>query len=170
LTIVRTIAVRCCLIAAVALGASALCGAQDESLAELARRAKEKKQKAGAKVYTDDDLRGGGPRPSPGPSPSATPDAARDPDASDQDREAQQRKELEEKWRVRFYAAREKIADAELRCWHNVIRAETGPAGFIVPMVVREFQESEELRNRRQEFADLEEELRRAGLPPGWAR
>lgn len=171
-SMVRATVFRSCLVAAVALGAALARPSQDESLAELARQAKEKKQKAGAKVYTDDDLRGGR-RPSPEPSPSATP-AAREGDqganTADLDREAQQRQALEQKWRARFDAARNKIADAERRCWRTVIRAETGPGGLIVPMQVREFEETEEFRNARQALADLEEELRRAGLPPGWSR
>jgi hypothetical protein len=42
--------------------------------------------------------------------------------------------------------------------------------GIPVPMKVREQVETEELKRARQALAGLEEQLRRAGLPPGWAR
>ncbi|HXM94226.1 MAG TPA: hypothetical protein VOA64_08240 [Candidatus Dormibacteraeota bacterium] len=35
---------------------------------------------------------------------------------------------------------------------------------------VREFVETDELRLARKAIDDLEEELRHAGLPPGWGR
>jgi hypothetical protein len=37
-------------------------------------------------------------------------------------------------------------------------------------MKVKEFVESEELRQAKQALANLEEQFRRTGLPPGWAR
>jgi hypothetical protein len=37
-------------------------------------------------------------------------------------------------------------------------------------MKVKEQIETEELKRSRQALADLEEEFRRTGLPPGWAR
>jgi hypothetical protein len=37
-------------------------------------------------------------------------------------------------------------------------------------MKVKEFVESEAFRRAKEALADLEEEFRRTGLPPGWAR
>jgi hypothetical protein len=37
-------------------------------------------------------------------------------------------------------------------------------------MKVREFVESEELRQAKRVLASLEEQFRRTGFPPGWAR
>ena len=37
-------------------------------------------------------------------------------------------------------------------------------------MKVKEQVETEELKQARQALADLNEEFRRTGLPPGWAR
>jgi hypothetical protein len=37
-------------------------------------------------------------------------------------------------------------------------------------MKVKEFVESAEFRRAKAALADLEEEFRRTGLPPGWAR
>jgi hypothetical protein len=42
--------------------------------------------------------------------------------------------------------------------------------GIPVQQEVRRFEETEELRQARAALPALEEELRRAGLPPGWGR
>ena len=42
--------------------------------------------------------------------------------------------------------------------------------GIPVQMKVKEFVESEEFRQAKQALADLEEQFRRTGLPPGWTR
>jgi hypothetical protein len=61
------------------------------------------------------------------------------------------------------------VSEAEERCWQDVIRTEFYN-GIPVQVRVKEFVETEEYRRTRQELADLEEEFRRTGLPPGWAR
>jgi hypothetical protein len=43
-------------------------------------------------------------------------------------------------------------------------------AGIPVQQWVKEFEESEELRQARKALVDLEEEFRKTGLPPGWTR
>jgi hypothetical protein len=159
-------------VAALALGATLVSASPEDSLAELARRAREKRPPAGSKVYTDADLRSARPGApdEPSPRPTDTPPGDQGVDASDLDRERGQRQELERTWRERFDAARGKIQEAEPRAWRTVIRAVTGPGGVIVPMEVREYEETDELRQARRALADLEEELRRAGLPAGWGR
>ena len=107
---------------------------------------------------TDDDSRGEG---------SATPTAPSQPDPLEKER--QERKLLEAEWRVRFANAREQIALAEAACWQEVVRTQFYQ-GLPVQMKVKEFVESEELRRAKKALADLEEEFRRTGLPPGWAR
>jgi hypothetical protein len=37
-------------------------------------------------------------------------------------------------------------------------------------MRVKEFVETEEYRQTKRKLADLQEEFRRTGYPPGWAR
>jgi hypothetical protein len=37
-------------------------------------------------------------------------------------------------------------------------------------MKVKEFVETGEFRQAKRDLADLEEEFRRTGLPPGWGR
>lgn len=83
--------------------------------------------------------------------------------------ERRERRRLETDWRVRFANARERLALAEAASWREVVRTEIYQ-GIPVPMKVREKVETPELVAARQAMADLEEEYRRTGLPPGWAR
>jgi hypothetical protein len=107
----------------------------------------------------------------PGPEGAATPaDAAKSGEPADPlEKERQERKLLEAEWRVRFANAREQLALAEAACWQEVVRTEF-QHGIPVPMKVKEFVETEEFRRAKKALADLEEEFRRTGLPPGWAR
>ncbi len=154
------------LLALVALSLATSLGAQ--SLGELARREKERRKasRAAPKAYTEQDLRRepASPKasPSPSPSPSATPEAVAEYDRLKD-------KNLELQWRERFANARARVATAEAGAW--VTRIETVFVGGIpVQQQVRVFEETEELRQARKALPDLEEELRRAGLPPGWGR
>jgi hypothetical protein len=145
-------------------------------MAEAARLEKQKRSNAAkpAKVYTDADLqakRSSRPDP-PAASPVSpdTPQAEPTPEAAEPaEDEAAERKRLEADWRIRFADARQKIAEAELRCWRSVVRT-VFVAGIPVQQWVKEFEESEELRQARKALVDLEEEFRKTGLPPGWTR
>jgi len=95
------------------------------------------------------------------------------PDAASQDdpleKERQERKLAEAEWRVRFANAREQLAIAETNSWREVVRTEFYQ-GIPVQMKVKEQVETGELKQARQALADLAEQFRRTGLPPGWAR
>jgi len=149
-----------------------------QGLGDAAARARQKRKEqpaAPAKTFTDADLSkdkppadaGGDQAESAAKASPAKPDGAPKPD--DLDREREERKLLQAEWRVRFANAREQVAQAEAACWHEVVRTEYYQ-GIPVQMKVKEFVESEELRQARQALANLEEEFRRTGLPPGWAR
>jgi hypothetical protein len=151
-----------------------------QSLGDLAREEQERRKKQGkpARTFTDSDLAsararnraaGESPTPaSPSPGPPASPAASPSPGASprpDPLRDPQ----VERAWRERFSAARRSIKEAEERAW--VTRFEiVFVSGIPVQQQVRRFEETEELRQARRALEDLEEELRRAGLPPGWGR
>jgi hypothetical protein len=77
---------------------------------------------------------------------------------------------LERAWRARFAEARQRLRDAEDRAWETVVEPVLAPHGVYVPMQVRRKVETPELRQARQALADLEEELRKSGGLPGWAR
>ena len=166
---------------------AASAGAQ--GLGDAAAREREKRKQeakpAPAKVFTDADLanakapegaeKAGEEGATAGDettakkeaTPAGTDGANSTPDALDRERE--ERKLQEAEWRVRFANAREQIALAEAACWREVVRTEFYQ-GIPVQMKVKEFVETEELRRAKRALADLEEQFRRTGLPPGWAR
>jgi len=153
--------------------------AWSQGLGDAAARERQKRQQqtapVPAKVFTEADLAkdkaaakdeavpAEGEAAEPGAEPGA------DPALRELERERQERKLQEAEWRVRFANAREQLALAEAACWHEVVRTEFYQ-GVPVQMKVKEFVESQELRQARQALADLEEQFRRTGLPPGWAR
>jgi hypothetical protein len=104
---------------------------------------------------------------SPGAEGSAVPAGQAAADPSEKERE--ERRRLEAEWRVRFANARERLAVAEANSWREVVRTEFYQ-GIPVAMKIKEQVETEELVQARQALADLEEEFRRTGLPPGWTR
>lgn len=150
-----------------------------QGLGDAAARAKQKRkdQPAPAKVFTDADLsKDKPPADAGGESATADDTAAKpgeakpgEPVNADLDREREERKLQEAEWRVKFANAREQVAQAEAACWHEVVRTEYYQ-GVPVQMKVREFVESEELRQAKRVLASLEEQFRRTGFPPGWAR
>jgi hypothetical protein len=130
-----------------------------------------------ARVFTDDDLPGAPGGETAGEASGdedteAEPLSAEepvDPVREELDRERERRAEQERQWRARFAEARARVEEAEARCWQEVVRTEFYN-GIPVQMKVQEFVESEEFRQAKQALADLREEFRRTGLPPGWAR
>ena len=176
-----------CFVVLLLLSAPALAPAQ--GLGDAAARERQKRQQAPptpAKAFTDADLAKSKP-----PEGEETRDAAEgaagtadagkksetgggvkqgsDPTLDALERERQDRKLQEAEWRVRFANAREELAQAEAACWHEVVRTEFYQ-GIPVQMKVKEFVESEDFRQAKQALGDLEEQFRRTGLPPGWAR
>ena len=154
-----------------------------QSLGDVARREQEKKKQAPASpapTYTETDLKAkrtkskgtvselpatGALRPdaSPEPSTSPPPEASPEPDA-EPDRAAQERE-----WRIRFAQARTRIAEAEARAYEERIEV-VFVSGIPVQQKVRVKVDTKELLDARQALLDLEDELRRAGGLPGWAR
>jgi hypothetical protein len=143
-----------------------------QTLGDAARREQEKKKGTtrapAGRAYGDEDLKvGRGPTAtaSPTPSPSPSRDASPSPPPSPEpDRAA-----LEREWRRRFAEARARIAEEEARAWEDRIEV-VFVSGIPVQQRVRVKVETPQLRTARQAIEDLEEELRRAGLPPGWGR
>ena len=152
-----------------------------QGLGEAAGRERERREakpEDAAKVFTNDDLAT--------PEEAASEDAeavdaeedeapglskvgAADPLRAELDREREDRALQEREWRARFAEARARVREAEARCWREVVRTEFYN-GIPVQMKVQEFVETDEFRQAKQDLADLEEEFRRSGHPPGWAR
>lgn len=146
-----------------------------QSLGDAARREREKKEKKRApagRSYTDEDLKAGRNRPggsvpeveataSPSPAGPVSSEASPSPEPD--------RYVLEREWRRRFAEARARIAEADARAWEERIEV-VFVSGIPVQQRVRVKVETPELRAARQALDDLEEDLRRSGLPPGWGR
>jgi hypothetical protein len=146
---------------------------QAQSLGDAARREKQRRQQApstAARVYTEDDLKATRPAGADGeraavPSPAVSPEPSPSPEAPDPKRDPA----LRLRWRERFAQARARVSEAEAQAW--VTRVEVVFVSSIpVQQQVRRFEETQALRDARQALADLEEEYRRTGLPPGWVR
>jgi hypothetical protein len=162
-------------ILALLLPASGLAQGLGDTAARERQKREEKKTAAPAKVFTNQDLpedsapaRGGEASKTPAdpdPGKGGAEPAPEDP----LDREREERKLQEAEWRVRFANAREQLAIAEAASWQEVVRTEFYN-GIPVQMKVKEQIETEGLKSARKALADLEEEFRRTGLPPGWAR
>lgn len=169
--------------ALVALGASVTV-VEAQSLAEIARReaARRKALKATAKVYTNKDLGPASYRP---PTPVAAPDAAA---AAPPPAEAQTPPEAvkdEQYWRQRVTQARERLARGEilraaLESRINALQTDfvnrDDPAQKAVIAQDRQKAMDEMARTAadidrlKKEITDIQEEARKAGVPPGWVR
>jgi hypothetical protein len=150
--------------------------ASGQSLGDLARREQDRlrsEPKKARRVYTNDDF------PTAAlalPQDSVPP--AQKAEQSAKSAKKEDEAELERKWRRRFAEARVRLREAEARAWQTRIQTVfvgggglmglTAGAAVPVQMLVREFVKTEELRQARKALQDLEDELRRAGLPPGW--
>jgi hypothetical protein len=185
-------------VALVLLGAvPVVVGAQ--SLGEVAKRQEEKKKKATkppSKVYTEEDLKkaresGSGAvtvLPENG-NLEAAPAASSDDDevVSGEGRPAGGRKRNEAYWRTRATQLREAAEEAdnkvkELEARIAALRNDMSPTNVQDPnrlqsrdRDLREAMDSLDATRRaagtaRKALADLEEEARRAGVPPGWVR
>jgi hypothetical protein len=153
-------------VALLTLAGGSLLGAQ--SLGELARRERERRKAsaAAARSYTEQDLAEARSGLAPATAPSPAPLAAETP-APEYDRLKD--KALETTWRGRFASARTRVAEAEARSWTTRIET-VFVNGIPIQQAVPAFEETNELREARQALLALEEDLRRAALPPGWGR
>ncbi len=139
------------------------------------REAKKRAPKKLAPVFTDEDLQRRGDTPATAPAKPAEPASAAAPAAEEKpavdplEREREERRQLELRWRQRFADARLRLAVAEAGSWRETVRTEFYK-GVPVQMKVREQVDTEALQQARQALAELQEEFRRTGLPPGWAR
>jgi hypothetical protein len=170
--------------------------AQETSLADVAADEKVRRAKIGekSKVYTNDDLRGG-PRLTTGTPPATTTSAdagdlttalssADDDDVLDRPDDPDV--ELgEDYWRNRIMTARDERQRAELMAEALQNRVDGLWADFTArddPFQRAEIEQDriealQELEHTEadvirldQEIRDIQEEARRAGVPPGWLR
>lgn len=170
-------------------------GVSAQSLADIARKEKERRKSIGtpSKVYTNRDLRGGSPLTTGTSRPTTQADATEATDESTPDgTEAAEQPEAEEQsprdetyWRDRITAARNQVSRSELmlKSLQNRVdglwaefTARDDPAGRAV--IERDRLEAlaelervrTEIEEQNKNIAAIEDEARRAGVPPGWLR
>src|SRR6267143_815172 len=173
-------------------GLSAAAQQTGDPVADAARKAREMKKKDAAKpkkVYTDDDLKGSVPAPEA--APASAPANASGTEAAKTAQVAGDTTKAEDPnseaaWRKRFQAQRDKIAKAEkeldilgrelekaqLEYYPDPQKAlkEQYDRGDINKKSAKIDAKQRELDQLRQGLNDLEDQLRKSGGDPGWAR
>jgi hypothetical protein len=171
-------------------------GAQEPSVADAARKAKtEKKTEAAPQHVYDDDNIPKAPREIPaanaeggGEGGAATPAGAKAPAGED---DPKQQAALEAKWRQKFADAQKKLDDdqkemdltqRELNLKRTQYYSDPNTAmkeqyqypgqkgGELNDMAKKIDDLKLKIEADKQAISDLEDQLREAGLPPGWAR
>ena len=163
-----------------------------QTLGDVARKEEQRRKdiRKPAKVYTNKDLGHGDPAPVPPvPAATATPGQAsseeKSADGSAKPTEEEQRAADREQWRARMSQARTELDRSKMfaealqtranSLWAD-FTARDDPAQRSVIEAERKKTLSEldrvkgEIEAKTKAIADLEEEARRAGVPPGWLR
>ena len=166
--------------------------AQDQSnddVAAAARRSREQQKNAPkpAKVVTNDDF----PSPPPSTPPTAgdqkaSSDAKRDADQSSAEEAAENDPKSEAYWRKRFQKLHDKLAQAEKELDilqreldKNQVQYYSDPQKALMQQHDRSDvnegtakidAKKKEIDSLKQQLSDLEDQLRKAGGDPGWAR
>lgn len=158
--------------------------ADAQSLADVARREAARRQaiRAGAKVYTNHDLGPGAIRmPAPVAADEASSEASPVPPESEPNAEVKD----EKYWRDRITQVREAMARAEilrsaLESRINALQADfvnrDDPAQRAViaqdrQKAIEEMARTvDEIDKLKKEIVDIQDEARKAGVPPGWVR
>jgi hypothetical protein len=163
-----------------------------DSVADAARKAREQQKTAPKpkKVYTDDDVKPATPPPSPAPAAkTASGDsqgASAEGDASKAADAGSSKEDSETMWRKKFADQRDKIAAAEKEL--DILQQEEQKAEVqYYPDPQKALQEQytrqdindklakidakkKEITDLKQQLDDMEDDLRKAGGDPGWAR
>ena len=152
-----------------------------QSLADVARREAQRRQaiKTEARVYTNQDLGPGAIRP---PARAGTPAAAAETPAEP---EPQEEVKDEKYWRDRVTQARQAMARAEILRSALESRINALQTDFVnrddpaqKAAIAQDRQKAidemarttAEIEKLTKEIADIQEEARKAGVPPGWVR
>ena len=167
---------------------------ETDPVAEAARRAREKQKAAPKpkKVYTDDDVKPAAPsneRAAAGSAASGSQSTAEKKQGAAADGEDKTKgsgESAETRWRKRFADQRDKIATAEKEL--DILQRESNKSQtqyYSDPQKALMEQNSrkdinerdakingkkQEIANLKQQLADMEDELRKSGGDPGWAR
>jgi type II secretory pathway pseudopilin PulG len=136
--------------------------ASAQSLAEVAKKEKERRKKAdaqGKQSFTETDLRGGPRLPAsaakPGGAPAGTSEEAAAPE--------QDPTKTESYWRDRVAAVNKKIQELEAKLKSPELNSDARGA-------TRRQTAERDLAQARSEKQAMADEARRKGIPPGWLR
>ena len=179
--------VRFALVVAAVVGAvfTAPAASQTPPLAEVARKEQERRktQKPAAKVYTKKDLPESAQATQPAVASSAPPAVEQKPAPAEQKREGDGKDEAW--WRNRIAAAREELRRNEvfaeaLQSRINALSADfvnrddpfqRAKVGQDRDKAIAELSRvKDEIERGKKQIEDIEEEARKAGVPPGWLR
>jgi hypothetical protein len=160
-----------------------------QSLAEVAKKEAERRKavKGEAKVLTNKDLTGAPPpagivTPAP-PAPAAGQAPA--PGETDPSQEPESQQKDEKYWRQRITEARERLAQGEILQAALESRLNALATDFVNrddpaqrATITSERQKAQaqldrtkkDIENHKKEIADIQDEARKAGVPPGWLR
>jgi hypothetical protein len=152
-----------------------------QSLVEVAKKEKERRSKLDkqgeARVVTDRELQTGGRLPESLPATTTTTEGAESGASSQQEGEegeGEDETKTMEYWRTRVEGVKKKIADLEEKLqspelnWGEGIRNDVNPIGQR-NLSHRQDLESQ-LAQAKAELRAIQDEARRAGVPPGWVR
>jgi hypothetical protein len=166
-----------------------------DPVADAARKAREQKktEPKPKKVYTNEDFGGGTPAPAAPPSSATAPSketagagAEASADKSAPTDKAPEPANTEEAWRKRFKDARAKLAQAEQEL--DILQREEqkaqvqyygDPQKALSEQYTRKdvnekdtkiAAKKQEIEQMKQHITDMEDELRKSGGDPGWAR
>jgi hypothetical protein len=175
--------------AALTLALPAISGAQNPPLGEVARKeqARRKAGKSSEKVLTNKDLPPSSAKPAPAPPAAAgEPAAAEQKEAAPAQPQPQKDDEKEEAWwRQRITQARDGLRRSEvfleaLQTRVNVLSADfvnrddpvqRARIGEDRQKALAEMERVQtEIVQFKKQIEDIEEEARKAGIPPGWIR
>jgi hypothetical protein len=140
-----------------------------QSLGDLAKKEEARRQsiKTKGKVITNDSLRGSPasvsvPAPAPPPAAGAPPTAASAPDKPkpEDDRKAQ-----EAQWRTRMQGARDALQRSQM--FAEALQSRIN--GLTADFTARD-DPAQRAVVATKAIADMQEEARKAGVPPGWLR
>jgi hypothetical protein len=178
------------LVGAASLGVVALGPgtAEAQSLADVARaeEARRKIAPKATKTYTNQDLRPDGRPSQPAPSTPAATSPTVEPTPTPEAAEKKSEPPRDEKyWRARIFGARERLDRTKLFAEALQSRVNALTTDFVNrddpaqrAVIGQERQKAldeiarvqKEIQELTRAIADIEEEARRAGVPPGWLR
>ena len=163
--------------------------AQDQNngdVAAAARRSREQQKNAPkpAKVVTNDDFPS--PAPAPASDPKATTEGKQEAGQSSAELEAENDPKSEAYWRKRFQKLHDKLAQSEKELDvlqreldKNQVQYYSDPQKALMQQHDRSDinegtakidAKKKEIESLKQQLSDLEDQLRKAGGDPGWAR